>query len=93
MRSDDGAALVGVLPRAGLYRVAMGDGEVPVAVNLMDAWESEARVRESVDLGGQTATAEGGGRVGAVEVWEWFVLGALGLLCVEWLLFAWRSRV
>ncbi|MFM9958876.1 MAG: vWA domain-containing protein [Phycisphaerales bacterium] len=91
--SDDGAVMVGVLPRAGVYRVALGDETAAVPVNLLDPSESETLVRGAVDLGGQTATAEARGSVGAVEVWTWFVLAALGLLCVEWLLFAWRSRV
>ncbi len=89
----DGAVMVGVLPRAGLYRVAMGNETIPVPVNLLDPLESEARTRDRVDLAGQSAEAATGESLGAVEVWRWFVLAALALLCAEWLLFAWRSRV
>lgn len=87
--SDDAGLMVGVLPRVGLYRV----GAVPIAVNLLDPTESRLRTNGSVDVGGRTAASDSAAALGAAEVWRWFVLAALAVLCVEWVLFAWRSRV
>lgn len=91
--SDDAGMMVGVLARAGVYRVGAAGGDVALPVNLFDAFESEARTRDSVEIGGRAASADPGAAVGAVEIWTWFVVGALVLLCLEWFVFAWKSRV
>lgn len=91
--SDDAGMMVGVLARAGVYRVGAAGGDVALPVNLFDAFESEARTRDSVEIGGRAASVDPGAAVGAVEIWTWFVLGALVLLCLEWFVFAWKSRV
>ncbi len=89
----DGRYLLGAVPRAGLYQVEEDGRARPVAVNLLDATESAARTVDRVEVGRHGASSEAGAGRGAREVWSWFVGLALGLLCVEWLLFAWRSRL
>ncbi len=91
--SDDAGIMVGILPRVGVYQINTPTTPTPIAVNLLDPTESEARTKGTVDIAGRTATADPGVSLGAVEIWPWFVLAALVVLCLEWLLFAWRSRV
>ncbi len=88
------AVSAGVLARAGLYRA---DGGAPrdavVAVNLVDPFESAIPVRDEVSIAGRDVRAGSLGEASPREVWMWFVLAALLLLVLEWLLYAWRTRV
>ena len=59
----------------------------------MNPNESAIATRSSVDVGGITAQAADLDDAAPREVWHWFVLAALALLSLEWLLFAWRTRV
>jgi len=82
---------VGLVERAGLYRVAPPGAEPVLAVNLVNAVESACGVSNSLKLGGATVT--GGVAVPVPrEVWPWLVLAAAGLLVVEWIAFAARAR-
>lgn len=87
--STESGVWLGVLPRAGLYR----GGGLTAAVNLMDPVESECRTRDTIDVGAGTATSQSPESLAPREIWTWLVLGALLCLCLEWLLFAWRSRL
>lgn len=76
-------ATIPPLPLAGLYRA----GDLRLAVNLLNAGESM--------LGGSgPGVSSGGSLVSATgpaerrEVWHWFALGVVALLCVEWLVYA-----
>ena len=89
-----GSLELGVLPRAGVYRltgVQAGDRLIPV--NVASAEESAIATADALDLAGGTATAAGVGAAAPREVWRWFTLAGFVLLSLEWLLFAWRMRV
>jgi hypothetical protein len=91
---EDTTVALGVLERAGLYRVqgaAPPDDVVPV--NLCDAFESRLSTADRINLPGAAIAAGNGEDEGAREVWHWFVGGALVLLTVEWFVFAWKSRL
>lgn len=89
---------VGLIETAGVYRIeGVGgeeiDGRLPaIAVNLADATESALRSQGVIRVGGETHAARAG-TAGPREVWHWFVLTALGLLCIEWFMNARRMRV
>lgn len=84
-----GRITLGVLPRAGRYTVS---GGVPVAVNMADAGETAAPVREAEAIE-PTRNGETAAESGVRELWQLFVLAALGLLAIEWLVFARGSAV
>jgi hypothetical protein len=87
---------LGRIERAGVYRMATSqagdDAASTIAVNLLDQTESLLRGAPAIRLGGEAHAARPAS-IGPREVWHWFVLGALGLLCVEWFLNAARMRV
>ena len=87
-----GVATLGVVPRAGVYRLE-GAGDPGVAVNLADAHESLLAAPATLTVGGTVLGGDGEGENAPREVWAWFVLGAFVLLGVEWLVYAWQSRV
>lgn len=90
-RSVGGETPVGMLPRAGVYRVE-GAIDTSLAINMVDEHESRLEVAQTLDIAGETleaATAEQEAR----EIWPWFVMAALGLLIVEWFLSAALMRV
>lgn len=92
------SASLGLIERAGVYRadrVEGGDvreGDRVVAVNLLDPAESALTLGEGVRVGTMMARASTGAPVPR-EIWAWFALAALALMTLEWLMFAWRSRV
>jgi hypothetical protein len=65
-----------------------------VGVSLLDEDESALRTRSSVTLGasnnGRTSATLGRVRV---DLWRWFVLGAIGLLFIEWVSYLRKVRV
>lgn len=101
--SQEGASVeTAPLERTGVY-VVRGTLEPAVAVNLADAQESTVWTSNSLPIaaaGGEGSWEGGGLRSTAAstptgaprEVWTWFVLAALVLLSVEWLVFAARMR-
>lgn len=95
-----GRLSLGVLERAGVYVPAdlaadagAGPGRTPdpVAVNLLDGIESGIATSDSI-VAGRRAVAGVTSTPAAMEVWWWFLLGALGLLVVEWMVFAKTAR-
>jgi hypothetical protein len=92
------SASLGLIERAGVYRADRFEGrdarggDRVVAVNLLDPAESALALGESVRVGTMTARASTGAPVPR-EIWAWFALAALLLMTLEWLMFAWRSRV
>lgn len=83
---------LGLIERAGLYEArGAAPGYERVAVNLLDSTESSLRVAPALDLLGGALPASSGAPAPR-EVWHWFVLAALGLLSIEWFVYAWRMR-
>jgi hypothetical protein len=85
---------VGLVQRAGVY-VLRGGGrgaDRALPVNLFDETESDLRTPGRLELGGKPIAGVEPPRVPR-EVWHWFVLAALALLVIEWLVYARQVRV
>jgi hypothetical protein len=90
-RAVGGRLSVGALTRAGVY-VARGlVGVVPIAVNLSDGMESSLLERATLRVGSVEEMAAAGSS--PREIWAWFVLVALGLLAMEWVVYGLQMRV
>ncbi len=91
---EDRRAAPGPLPFVGLYEIhsASGAGAV-VPVNLLNTIESAAFMKSTVDIGGQITTATPAAAIAPREIWWWFILAALVMTSVEWLVFAHRLRI
>lgn len=93
-----GERLIGLgrAERVGVYSVAGAvEGDDRIAVNVASAEESGLATADALPLrGGSVASGEDGRGLGSRprEVWDWFVLAALGVLAVEWLAYAARAR-
>ncbi|MFA9476902.1 VWA domain-containing protein [Phycisphaerales bacterium AB-hyl4] len=82
--------------RVGVYRTTDSDVEPPfdrLAVNLLDARESDLRPAEQLQVGTRTATTQGRDATTRREVWPWFVWAALAFLMVEWLVYTRRMHI
>ena len=83
-----------LLPMVGVQEIPTPEGSAMVGVSLLDASESLAGVSAGVG----TEIRE---RAGAISrsvdidrpVWRWFVVAALALMTIEWLLHAARVRI
>jgi hypothetical protein len=89
----DGRAAVTLpaLRTAGVREVA---GAVPrhVAVNVESEVESDLRPRsDAIEVTARAAGAAGAEQGGSREVWPWFVVAAIALLTLEWLLYLRRA--
>ncbi|MDX9910394.1 MAG: VWA domain-containing protein [Phycisphaerales bacterium] len=96
--TPDGRVVFGPLRRAGLYEVSWsgpagagdraGDAGRPartVACNLASAAESDVPARPSVTLASVVVRAsDASEREGRRPLWPWLVLGALGVVMLEW---------
>lgn len=84
---------LGHVARTGLYVVRGGasGSDRAVAVNLVNATETALASPDTVQIDGKPVAMISTGR-GQREVWHWFVLAALALLGVEWLVYAARVR-
>ena len=86
---------IGPLERAGVYTIRADRGEpIPAidAINLADDTESALGTRDVVQVSGQAVSAATTGSAPS-EIWPWFVMAAAALLALEWLVFAFKSRV
>lgn len=100
VRVADGIASIGLLDRAGLYRLSQGGGvgsdglapSIPIPVNVLDAKESAARSLDVVRLGTRSIESSSG-QARPREIWHWFILAAICMLMLEWILFAFRARI
>jgi hypothetical protein len=80
--------------RVGVYRLAAeGDKDVAYAVNLLNAAESDVLPAEAIVTNGLTVPAESGQAVGNRELWPWLAVGALALICLEWLVYNRKMRL
>lgn len=98
--ASSGQRSFGPLPRAGLYEVrgVIDDAAPPgeplrVPVSVLSREESLLRTADSIDLAGGASAAGNDSASIPREIWHWFVLGAAGLLCIEWLLYARKMKV
>lgn len=94
----DGLTLFGPLRRVGLYALrwdgpasasdltVSGRAQRPIPVNLLDPFESDLRVPESLDFATRSVAASAGGRDANERraLWPWLVLACLLVLMVEW---------
>ena len=91
---EDGHAAPGPLPRVGLYELRTDAGAgVIVPVNLLDPLESAVFVDDQVDIGARVASATDAAALAPREIWWWFILAALALTSLEWIVFARRMRI
>lgn len=91
---DDPRVNLGLLPLVGVYSVAGAvEDDSVLPVNLFDPVESAIATAESVDISGQRAEAGALSDAAPREIWHWFIIAALILLTLEWILYAWRMRV
>jgi hypothetical protein len=93
---ERGRAVLPAFERVGVY-VARTEVQSPwrqLPVNLSSANESDVRPADVLDIGAEAVDASGT-RSQAVrrEVWRWFVWLALGLLMVEWVVYARRMHL
>lgn len=96
--NDAGVALFGPLRRAGLYALRWdgtagatdmrvgGRAQRPIAVNLLDAFESDVRASATLELGARSvqATSARDSGAGRRALWPWLILACLAVLMVEW---------
>jgi hypothetical protein len=79
--------------QVGVYQVGWnGAWQRSFAVNLLDPDESNIEPRTTVRVGAEPV-AGGKERLQPRELWKWLVLGALGLLMVEWYIYNRRIYV
>ncbi len=92
--SAAGVVSLGVPPFVGVYSVrGVVDADAVAPVNLVDAAESAIRTSDTLPIATRAGASAAAGEAAPREVWHWFVLAAVGLLVLEWLLFAWRMRL
>jgi len=85
---------LGRASHAGVYKVTgTAVGPETFAVNLASARESSLATADALPIRGSAGGGSGAGVQRGLprEVWDWFVIAALGLLGVEWLLYASRA--
>lgn len=79
--------------RIGAYRVLAPEEDQPVnrfTVNLFDSRESDLQVVDSIQVGRELIAASAATVPSRSELWRWLLLGALGMLAIEWLVFTRR---
>ncbi len=89
-RSRDGDFIFGQTDLRGWYTVTdlTPDGDsFAFAVNLLDPQESELRVKESLDIGGDRIEGTQARQTVRLEFWKWLVVVALVVLVVEWIIY------
>jgi hypothetical protein len=77
--------------RVGLYRFQAKGVLRRLAVSLLSPAESDLEPRDQLQLGAARIASSRGGIRTNRELWPWFLLGALGLLCLEW--YAFHRRI
>ncbi len=76
----------------GLYRVMSSEGDDPdpvsvFTVNLFDSRESNILPVQEIELGYEAIASQVVGAPRRSELWRWLLVAALGILCVEWVVF------
>ncbi|MEM8738399.1 MAG: VWA domain-containing protein [Planctomycetota bacterium] len=91
-----GSASLPAFERVGVYQADAGEVLPPferLPVNLLDVLESDIRPAARLEVSTGVAQTAGASSLIRKEVWTWFAWGALGLLLVEWWVYARRMRV
>jgi len=95
--TSDEPILLPPLKRAGIYELLPSEdgGGSPrlIAVNLMDPFESLVAGVPQIEIGGETSVGTGSDRNARREIWDWFVLAAVILLTLEWIIFDRKMRI
>lgn len=92
--SSSDRVTLGPLSLVGVYELGGVEAADSVAaVNLLDPRESRLGVASSLDLAGGAVAGTRASDATPREIWAWFVLAGVALLCVEWTLYALRMRV
>jgi hypothetical protein len=93
---ERGRAVLPAFERVGVYtaQTDVPPGWEMLAVNLSSANESDVRPADVLNVGAEAVDALGA-RSQAIrrEVWRWFVWMALGLLMIEWVVYARRMHL
>ena len=94
-QSASGWAVVGPFVRAGVYEAEgqIGSPWDRLAVNILDEDESDIRPVEQLQIGTHSAAASTQSVQIRREVWPWFVMAALGVLMVEWVIYTRRMHI
>jgi hypothetical protein len=74
----------------GVYEVREGTGTKvaqQLAVNLFDTRESDLRPAEKLEIGYEEVQAQQAKRTSRQELWKWLLLGAIGVLILEWYIY------
>jgi len=88
-RTDNTFVLTGT-NTSGIYSVQSKDQEKPdllLPINLFDRNESNLTVREKLMLGYEEVTGEAKREETRKQYWTWFLLAALVVLLVEWVIY------
>ncbi len=82
-----------VAPTGSIGRLSLPDGR-EVGISLLSDAESALTTRETLRIG-ESNTARRGASLGRarLDLWRWFVGGAIALLLIEWLLYLRKVRV
>lgn len=90
---DDSGIERGAGPFTNIGPVTLPNGR-EIGISLLDERESVLRVRDSVRIGDGTGSpGMGSGSASQTDLWRWFVLAAIVLLLLEWLLYLQRVRI
>lgn len=76
--------------RIGAYRVMAPGEDQPInrfTINLFDSRESDLQVVDAIQVGRETIAASAAVVPSRSELWRWLLIGALGMLAVEWFVF------
>jgi len=79
----------------GIYQVLYEKAQTPeyFVVNLLSPLESDIEPVEALNVGGRKIQGQEGVIRTNQEVWPWFLLAALGFLCLEWWIYCRRAWV
>ncbi len=74
--------------RVGTYEIdPAAQGEGTLAVNLFNSGESNVTPRDTVVIGSSPISSTAGERLVNEPLWSWLVLGLLGVLIFEWIVY------
>lgn len=86
------AVSFGLIELVGVYAVEPPGRDAAIALNLLSPSETSLQTTAELRVAGRTLEQRSGFRAPR-EVWTWCVIGAAGLLMVEWVVYAARMRV
>lgn len=87
---DAGQVAFSDTERVGVYRIVDPEVDQPISrftINLFDSRESDLRPGDAIQLGTRSIEASAAAAPKRSELWRWLLIGALGILAIEWLVF------